>query len=200
MKDRILFSFIFSLFLIPCCVFSQDVGRWQLVALGGAFSPSDDEIQNIYGASFTGKVAVTAPLGKRGRIRIGGSFLERKGDPFYQSRDFYLPDAGQLSLRGASLTFETRARSANNPRLYLGAGVDYVFGREKINGLDASTGGAIGAHVSLTPEIDLTSTLAFTAEISYEFLELTFRNGRNRYKFNLSGARMLAGLAFKLGN
>ena len=126
MKNEIISVALFTLFLVPGHLLAQSDGRWQLVALGGMFSPSDDEIQNIYGASLTGKVAVTAPLGKRGRIRIGGSFLERKGDPFYRSRDFYLPDAGQLSLRGASMTFETRARSAKNQS-------NHVFGLEVDN-------------------------------------------------------------------
>jgi hypothetical protein len=200
MKNRVMAGFMSLLFMVPSSLFAQEGDRWQLLALGGVFSPIDEEVQNIYGASLTGNIAVTAPLGKRGRIRLGSSLLERRGDPFYQSRDFYLPGAGKLSLRGVSMTLETHARTTGNPRLYIGGGVDYFFGREKLNGLDASKGGAIGAHLSLTPEIRVTSTVALVAEASYQFLEITFKSGRERYKFNLSGARLLAGLAFQLGN
>ncbi|MCG8603452.1 hypothetical protein MJD09_00420 [bacterium] len=200
MRNRVKAIFILLVLMVPSTIFAGDGDRWQLLALGGVFSPIDKEVQNIYGASFTGNLAITAPLGKRGRIRLGGNLLERQGDPFYQSRDFYLPDAGKLSLRSISMTLETHARTTGNPRLYIGGGVDYFFGREKLNGLDTSEGGAIGAHLSLTPEVRVTSTVALVAEASYQFLEITFKTGRERYKFNLSGAKLLAGLAFQLGN
>lgn len=186
--------------LIPLMTFAQEGSRWQLLVLGGVFSPADDEIQNVYGTPMTGKVALTMPLGELGRMRIAGTYLERRGDPFYQTPDFFAGDASELTLKGVSFTIESRARTAKNPRIYFGVGVDYVFARERITGLNGSKGEAIGAHLVLTPEVELTKTVALIGEVGYQFLQITFKSGRNRYRFNLSGARLLAGLAFKIGS
>jgi len=186
--------------LVPLQLFGQTNNRWQLIVLGGVYSPIDDEIQNVYGDGPTGEFALAAPVGRSGRLKFGASFFTRKGDPFYKSDDFDAGDAGELTLAGPSLSFETHVLTAGYPRLYFGAGVDYVFGREEITGQETGNGEAIGAHISLTPEFRLSNRILFLAEASYRFLEITFKSGRDRYRFNLSGASLLVGFSFKFGS
>ena len=188
----IMFFVIFG----PASLLGQTEDRWQLHFLTGVYSPSEDEMQNVYGDGITGKIVFTSPIGEHGRLKFSGNYFGLKGDPFYRSRDFDAGDAGKLTLGGFSFTLETSAKSASNPKLYFGAGIDYLFGREKIIGIKASHGEAIGMHLSISPHIKLSNKIAFVAEASYQFQEITFKESKNRYHLNLSGANLLFGLAY----
>ncbi|MFQ6113312.1 MAG: hypothetical protein ACE5NG_04380 [bacterium] len=185
---------------VPVWLFGQDEPRFQLIALGGVFSPIDNEIQNIYGGGPTGQIALAASVGEYGRVKFGGNFFNRSGDPFYQSRDFDAGDPAELTLTGLSLSLEANPLTAGYPRLYFGAGVEYVFGKEEITGQESGDGGAIGARLSVTPEFRLSQRISFIAEAGYRFLELTFKSDRDRYRFNLSGASLLLGLGYNFGS
>ncbi|MFQ5649952.1 MAG: hypothetical protein ACE5IY_08415 [bacterium] len=196
LKRLIVFT---ALLMLPAQGFAQNGGRWQVMAVGGVFSPAEDEIQNIYGDGVAGEFALALPLGASGRLKLGLDRFQRDGDPFYKADDFNAGNAADLSLTGISLALQSHALTRSFPRLYFGAGIDYVFGREEIAGQKASTGGAIGAHVAVMPEIRLNSRLSLLAEARYRFLEMTFKNGRDRYRFDLSGASLLLGLGYRFG-
>ncbi|MFQ5677738.1 MAG: hypothetical protein ACE5G1_17750, partial [bacterium] len=127
---------------------------------------------------------------------FGRDLSRRSGDPFYKSPDFDAGNAANLSLTGFSLTLENNSSAHDFPMLRLGAGIDYVFGKETITGQASSTGQSIGGHISLTPEFPISHRISFFAEAGYRFLELTFRHERDRFKFNLSGANLLIGLGY----
>ncbi|NIR47312.1 hypothetical protein GWO43_02405 [candidate division KSB1 bacterium] len=199
MCNKFAFLFLLVIAIIPTQGFAQSNQPWQVSALGGVFSPADDELQNVYGDAAVAKLAVGTPIGQWGRLRFATDYFNRDGDPFYQSKDFDAGDAGELTLTGISLSLQTNPLTTGYPRLYFGAGVDYVFAKEEIIGQDTGDGSAIGAHVSFTPEFRISQRLIFVTEASYRFLEITFKSGRERYQFNLSGARLLIGLGLNLG-
>ncbi|MFQ5639277.1 MAG: hypothetical protein ACE5IR_14940 [bacterium] len=200
MNLNILKIILIATSFLPVQLFSQSEAGYKLLALGGVFSPSDDEIRNIYGDALLGKVELAAPLSPFSRLRLGANVFSRNGDPFYQSGDFNAGDVADLTLKGVSLSLETNPFRKNKTQvqLYFGAGVDYVFANEEILGRETGDGSAIGAHISVTPEFPLSQRVSFVAEASYRWLEITFKSGRNRYKFNLSGASLLIGLALRL--
>ncbi len=185
--------------LMPLNLFGQNDGRWQLLMLGGVHAPADNEVQNIYGSGPFAQVALAAPLGERGRLRLTANHFRREGDPYYQADDFDAGNAGKLTLTGVSLILETRGPTARNPRLFVGAGVVYVFGSEKISGLATSYGDGLGLCVGLAPEVRLSERFSLAAEAGYRLLEITFHSGKDRYRFNLSGGSLLIGLAVHFG-
>lgn len=187
-----------GILILPSVLLGQTNGL-QLMALGGVFSPSDDEIQNVYGDGPSGKLALSVTLSEISRLKIATDLFKQNGDPFYQSDDFNAGDAADLSLTSISLAVEVHPLTPGYPRLYFGAGVDYVFAKEEIVGQKTGDGGAVGAHFSIIPEIRLGNNLSLLAEISYRFLEITFKSDRDRYKFNLSGANLLIGLGYYFG-
>ncbi len=175
--------------------------RPNLTFLGGMFSPSDDEIQNIYGGAWTAHATVPVPLNPRTRLKLGGHVVHTHGDPFYRTDDFAAGEVATLRLAGGTLGLEANPFDPlRYPKLYFGAGVDYVFGRETIRGQPAATGQSVGAHLSAAAEFRLNAALLLAVQAQYGFLNLPFRSGRNRFKFNLSGAAVLAGLGFQLAN
>lgn len=187
-----------ALSILPSLLLGQAKGL-QLMALGGVFSPSDDEIQNVYGDGPSGKLALAVTLSEISRLKIATDLFKQNGDPFYQSDDFNAGDAADLSLTAISLAVEVHPLTPGYPRLYFGAGVDYVFAKEEIIGQKTGNGGSVGAHFSIIPEIRLGNHLSLLAEVSYRFLEITFKSDRDRYEFNLSGANLLIGLGYDFG-
>ncbi|MCH8874098.1 hypothetical protein IH824_15230 [candidate division KSB1 bacterium] len=185
--------------LFPLQLIAQSNNGWQLIALGGVFTPIDEEIQNIYGDAPLGKIVLSSPLGKQGRLKFGVNSFNRSGDPFYQSPDFNAGNVADLTLTGVSLSLETNPLTSGHPIVRLGAGIEYVFGKERIVEQKSGTGRAVGAHLSLTPEFPISKRVSFFAEASYRFLEITFKRDRDRYKFDLSGANLLVGLGYKFG-
>ena len=184
--------------LAPTKLLGQNEDNWQIIVAAGAHSPSEEEIQNIYGGGFIGTVGFAMPLGELGRIQFRASHVRHKGDPFYRLADFNAGEAAKLTLTGLSFTIETRTRGVENPRLHFGFGVGYVFAREKIVRVDSNNGSSIGAHISLAPEIRVSEKLSIMAEASYQLLEVTFTSGRDRYQFDLNGASLLMGLVYDL--
>jgi hypothetical protein len=181
--------------LLPLNLSAQNNGRWQLLLLGGVHAPGAEEVQNIYGNSPFAQVGLAAPLGERGRLRLAANHYRRDGDPYYQAKDFYAGETGELALTGLMLMLETRGPTAHNPRLYAGAGVVYVFGTEKIDGQPTSTGNGLGLCVALAPEMQFSKRISLAVEAGYRLLEGAFENGKDRYRFNLSGGSLLIGLA-----
>ncbi len=175
---------------------NPDGRRWQLFALGGAFSPSNDALQSIYASSFTGKVALSTRLGERGRLQLGLQMSQRKGDPFYNSAGFDAGNAATLRQTGLSLLAETDLLTPNYPKLYLGAGIEYLFARETITEQPAGRGNNVGAILSVSPELRIAGHLLLLSQINYRFVEMTFRSDRTRYRFNLSGVSILVGVGY----
>lgn len=68
MKLKIL-SALFVFAFLPAQLFSQSEHEYKLLALGGVFSPSDDEIQNIYGQTLFGKIELAASLNPYSRLK-----------------------------------------------------------------------------------------------------------------------------------
>lgn len=185
--------------LTPPNLFGQSDDRWQLIVLSGVHAPAAREVQNMYGSAPLLQLAAAVPLGERGRLRLTANHYRRAGDPYYEAEDFAAGDAGELVLTGVSLNIETRGPTARNPRLFVGAGVVYVFGREKIRGLATSHGDGLGVCAALAPEVRLSRKISLAAEAGFRLLEVTFQNGRDRYRFNLSGGSLLIGLAVHFG-
>lgn len=183
--------------LAPLTAFAQSDGRWQVIVLGGVFAPVEDDLQDTYGTGLTGKLAFSGPLGSRARLKLAADYFQHAGDPFFASDDFIPDDVGELTVVGGSLSLEACALASRYSRLYFGAGVDYVYGRETIFD-DRSDGSDIGAHISFSPEFRFSKLASFVAEAHYRFLEIHFKNGNQRYQFNLSGPSLLVGLAFYL--
>ncbi len=48
--------------LFPLQLIAQSNNSWQLIALGGVFTPIDEEVQNIYGDAAIGKIVLSSPL------------------------------------------------------------------------------------------------------------------------------------------
>lgn len=186
--------------LFPLHLNAQSKNDWQLIALGGVFTPANEEIQNIYGDAPLGKIVLSSPLGKQGRLNFGVNSFNRSGDPFYQSPDFNAGNAADLRLTGVSLSLATNPLTSGHPIVRLGAGIEYVFARERIVAQKSGIGRAVGAHLSLTSEFPFSTRISFFAEASYRFLEITFKRDRDRYKFDLSGANLLVGFGYKFGN
>ncbi len=186
--------------LLPCHVTAQNRSDWQISTLAGVFSPNQTELQNVYGNGFAGSVTAAVGIGSSGRLQVGLDRFQRRGDPFYNSEDFNAGDAAELSMTGLSFTLQSHALTRNYPRLYFGAGLDYVFARESIREQEMSTGQAVGAHLSIAPEIRLSQRLHLVARATYRFLEVTFKNDRSRYTFDLSGTNLLIGLGYSFGN
>lgn len=184
---------------LPASGQAQLDSRWQVFVMGGIYSPIEEEVENIYGSSFQGLLALSSPLGDFGRMKVVADFLQTKGDPYYRNKDFRAGDAATLSLRSVALLIETSGRSANNPRLFLGAGLVYAVAREKIVGVSSNPGDGIGVQFAVAPEVRLLSRISLVADAAYRFLQLTFRNDKDRYRLNLSGGSLKFGLAYHFG-
>lgn len=185
-----------GLSILPCQLAAQNDTAWQLSTLGGVFAPNQTELQSIYGNGFAGSLQAAVKIGASGRLQAGFDRFQRRGDPFYRSAEFDAGNAAELTLTGLSFTLQSHALTRGYPRLYFGAGLDYVFAREKIREQGVSKGQTVGAHFSLTPELRLSRRLFLVANASYRFIEVTFKNDRSRYTFDLSGTSLLVGLAF----
>lgn len=188
-----------ALLLMSRDVLGQGDDRYQLIMLSGVHRPVDKEVQNMYGSGPLVQLAVTAPLGERGRLRLTANYFRRDGDPYYQADDFDAGDAGEISLTGVSLNIETRGPTVYNPRLYIGAGLVYLFGTEKVRHLATSRGDGLGVCVSLAPEVRLSQRFSIAAEAGLRLLEVMFQSGKDRYRFNFSGGSLLIGLAVHFG-
>ncbi len=188
----------FMMFFLPWQAQTQDADAFQLHLLGGTFSPGNDELQNIYGNGFSGKIALATDIGTKGRLKLGLSRLRRAGDPFYDSPDFYAGDASTLTLYDAILSVETDFLTPGYPKLYFGVGVNYASAKETLIGQPDSKGSNLGASLSISPEVRLVEHFLLIAEVGYRFLEMPFKSGRNRYQFDLSGASFMLGIGYNL--
>jgi len=174
---------------------AQENANWQAGFTIGPHSLVNDEMQNIYGNGLSGKLSLTTALHEKARLRVSVSRFNRDGDPFFRSPDFDAGDISNLKIIDFGIGFEV-ASSIRYPRVNLGAGLNYVLAKEAIVGQSDSNGSDIGAHVYLSPEIQIRGPLLLVFDLSYRFLEMTFKNNRDRYTFDLSGASLLAGVGY----
>jgi len=180
---------------------SQSVRNWEFIAIGGVFVPQDDAIDDTYGQGPQGNVALGIPVGGRARMLVGLSYFREKGNPFLDgtSRVFNGNDTATLTFSNLSLALETHALTGGWPRIYLGAGIDYVFAKDALIGLADGTGRSVGAHFSVKPQIKLADKLALVTAVQYQLLEINFKSANQRYKFDLSGTSLMAGLSYTFG-
>ncbi len=190
------FKIIMPLVLLAAPLCAQTNNGLQLLVTGGVFAPQDDGIEAVYGDGPQLNVALGISVGKTGRLRLGGSYFEQDGNPFFDIPDFDGGNLADLRLTGLAMTLETHALTRGWPRIYFGAGVDYLFARERISGLRDATGRSVGAHFAVTPELKLSTRLRLVSEVRYRFLEVNFRAGDQRYEFDLSGTNLSMGLAY----
>jgi len=169
----------------------------QIALLGGAFSPFENEVQRIYGTGPQGQIQLGLPLGQFGRITFGAGYFRKSGDPYYRAEDFDAGNAGRFEILPLSLRIEIAGLGGRHTKVFVGAGLDGIWVRENITGLPRSTGGTIGAHVSVHPEFYLSGPFALVTEGRLQFADVTLRTGRTRYDFNLSGVSLMAGLAYR---
>lgn len=179
---------------------AQNPDAYQLIVLGGVFSPVDEVMQGAYGDGFMGQIALGIPFTEELRLRLGVSHFRRSGDPFYQFDDFDVGRAGQLTLTGIIFGLEHNTiESGYAGRLQWGVELEYVRGSEELFDRENSRGSGMGLRFSLAPEFSVSSRVSLVLEGSYRFLTLHLRRDRDRYRFDLSGASLLAGLEIGFG-
>ena len=183
----------------PALLSAQQSG-WQLHVMGGLFTPADIEVQNIYGSAGTVQLALAVPVGSHHRVRFLGRFVSQKGDPYYILPDFYAGKAASLRWLNTGILFEFHSRYETNPRIYVGAGLQYSFGWEHIVGIGTNRGDGLGLLTAFQVQFRLAERLHLIFEPSLALNQLVFRPGKNRYRFNLSGAYYLFGFVYRLNS
>lgn len=167
-------------------------------AMGGVFSPLEEEIQNVYGSGPILQLKLVAAINEQSRLKIGVSHFRSSGNPFYRLNDFLAGDVATLSMNSLSLILELGGKSAQNPKIYVGAGVFYSFGSENIEGVGTNNGDGLGGLFSLSPEFQLSNNVFLVMEAALRLVEVKFRNNNRRYTFNLTGGTLSLGIAYKL--
>ena len=174
--------------------------RLQLRADAGIFSPLGDQVKNIYGSGPVWQLTLNAALSEQSRLKLGYARIRLTGNPFYEFADFITRNSSMITLNGLSMLLEITGKTTNNPKVYLGAGVIYEFGSEKIIGNSSNRGDGLGLIFTMSPEFRISRTLFVSVEAGLRLLEVTFQgNGRIPYTFNLSGGTLSAGLAYRFG-
>ncbi|MFQ5641239.1 MAG: hypothetical protein ACE5IR_24940 [bacterium] len=168
-------------------------------ATGGVYSLLEEEVHNVYGSGPLFQLQFVAKMSKQSRLKIGGSYFRTTGNPYYSLGDFIVGDTGTLSLNSLSMVIELGGKTANNPKVYVGAGVLYYFGSENIDGHSKNNGDGLGALISLSPEFQLSGKAFLVMEAGLRLVEVKFRNDNRRYTFNLSGGTLSIGLAYRFG-
>lgn len=164
---------------------------------GGLYSPLSDDIQNIYSTGAVGQVSIAASMGLQSRLKVTGNLFRKSGNPYISINDFSAGDAGKLSLNSVGMLLEIGGRGAHNPQVWLGAGLLYFWGSEAIDGLGKNRGDGLGAMFSLSPEFQISRKLFLITEASLRLVDIKFRDGNQRYTFNLSGATLSLGLGYQ---
>lgn len=176
---------------------AQENSRWQARLQAGMYYPASADIQDIYATAKALTAGLTMPLGTKSRIRAQVHLASASGDPYFSTPDFYAGDVAHLRMRTLGFMLETRGHEGAGPALWPGVGVVFVTGSEKIDGVSDSALLGVGGVVGINPEIALTKTLVIQGEIAFRFLDGTFREGKTRYRQNLSGVVLTLGLAWR---
>lgn len=203
--NRKLCNIFIGISLLTTLVFSSAVGqiaktRLQFQAIGGVFSPVEEEMQNVYGSSSIFQLNLVAAMNEQSRLKIGASHFQSSGNPFYSLNDFLVGDVATLSMNSLSLMLELGGKATHNPKVYVGAGVIYYFGSENIEGVGKNGGDGLGGMFSLSPEFQLSNHVFLVMEAALRLVEVKFRDNNRRYTFNLTGGTLSLGIAYKLGS
>ncbi len=191
---RIFLAIVFLFSMLQAALAQE--GGWQVQILGGMFAPFDEEVQNIYGSAPSLEVALMTPVGRSSRARIWTSFTGRKGDPYYLTDDFYAGNVAELRWFNVGLWLETSSPRAVHPKVFVGGGMYYVFGREKITRVSNNRGDGLGVLLGVTTDFPLSRRLSLAMQANFRFQEMVFRQRKNRYRFNLSGGNVSMGFAY----
>ncbi len=184
--------------LLSTPLFAQTKG-WQVQLLGGVFTPLRGELENVYGNTPALQLALRAPLGENGRLKIGASYYGASGDPYYFARDFNAGDnTGQFRMAAIDLGVELTSAKMTNPRIYLGAGISYYYGAHEIKNLEKYTGQGLGAVFTLAPEFRVNDRVSIMLEPALRLGDLRLRGDTERFRFDVTGASISLGASYDL--
>jgi len=183
-------------FLPGSSSYAQESQRWQVFAGGGVYAPVNNSVHSVYSSGRAGSLHLGVPFGRSGRLRLGMNHFGNSGNPFPGSRDFISPKGVNLNVNGIAMALETGRSQMNNPKIFLGAGIVYLFGNETIVGNAKENGNGIGGFLVITPEITISKKVTFGISASYMFAELIFQNLSGNREFNFSGPQLKVELGY----
>ncbi len=197
MQARSLITGLVAVLLLTAPLSAQQSSRWQTRLQAGMYYPVSSGIQDVYAVLPMLNAGLTIPMGIKSRLRAQLSLASSSGDPYYTTEDFYAGEVAHLRMRTLTLMLETRGHMQKGPALWPGIGVIFVTGSEEIEGVHDSDLLGVGMVVGINPEIAVSRKVVLQGEIAFRFLEGSFREGKTRFRQNLSGVVYTLGLAWR---
>ncbi|MGB9597142.1 MAG: hypothetical protein ACPL7B_12745 [Candidatus Poribacteria bacterium] len=170
--------------------------------LMGVYSPFDKDMKGIYGSLFSLSAQYCLNMGRSVDLLASVGFAHKNGNPFYDDLTFTSDNISSITFFPVEISARKRFVFMKNPTkglsrgLYIGAGINYIRAREKINEMQITSGGDFGAHLFAGPQIFLNDSLAFEGDVKLLFNSIDMKRGSTRYSLMFSGLMIKAGLAW----